>query len=341
MLDCGSNRDIISRSMIHRMNLTTQKAEEPLVVRLADGTKKKMAQTCTITYTIDTFTDTRTFYVLDLSGFDIIWGMDFLHDVDASVKFGYRQINLTSNGKHRKDLIGPDGLSRRPDYFEDLAVLHTACFSDSLDDWLAQMEFIESLPTPSHIQSETAEESFYQQPNGPETSSAFRYDDYQTVGDLTIMCKWFAELRDSYKSDPIHIQLANGIKVPHYELKSTLIYYSNEKHSAHPRLYIPDIQSLRDKIIAEMHDVPFQGHFSTTKTVDRIQRYFYWSNITDSVVKYIKSCDKCNRHKFITVHPKTSNTPYDVPNWPWEVMCMDEKTGRPSITQSKDSTMQI
>ena len=97
MFDSGSNKDIISISTVQRLNLPTTEVPQPITVKLADGTRKSLNRRCKITYTTGSFTEERDFWVLDVEGFDIIWGMEFACELDVTAKFWLRQLNV---GKH-------------------------------------------------------------------------------------------------------------------------------------------------------------------------------------------------------------------------------------------------
>lgn len=100
MVDTGSNHDIISQAMVDRHKLCTKQAIDPMRVRLADGTRKSMLTQCEMEYNIGTFTETRTFYVLDIEGFDIILGMQWCMDLNPHLHFHLRQVKLNYVGKH-------------------------------------------------------------------------------------------------------------------------------------------------------------------------------------------------------------------------------------------------
>lgn len=51
------------------------------------------------------------------------------------------------------------------------------------------------------------------------------------------------------------------------------------------------------QIIQHFHDSNIGGHQGINKTVERIQRNYVWSNLRNSVEKYIKSCELCQKCK--------------------------------------------
>ena len=116
MLDTGSNHDIISASTVKRLGLVDTVATENISVKLADGTVKTMTKTCKVRYTLGTLVDTREFRVLDIDGFDMIFGMTWGEDMSAAVHIGLRQVNLKHEGKKHillpRDRMGSDMLDQ-------------------------------------------------------------------------------------------------------------------------------------------------------------------------------------------------------------------------------------
>jgi len=82
----------VSSAFVKLHNLQTSISSNPRAVRLADGRKKAMTTEVHFTYAIANFTESRSFYVLDIAGFDIILGMKWAVDVEASIKPALRLI---------------------------------------------------------------------------------------------------------------------------------------------------------------------------------------------------------------------------------------------------------
>ena len=59
------------------------------------------------------------------------------------------------------------------------------------------------------------------------------------------------------------------------------------------QLVVPS--SLRIHVMKVGHETMMAGHLGTTKTIDRIQRYFYWPGMQKDVRRFCQSCDKCQK----------------------------------------------
>jgi hypothetical protein len=63
------------------------------------------------------------------------------------------------------------------------------------------------------------------------------------------------------------------------------------------RVYVPDSDELRSKVIALHHDNLESGHFGALKTAKLISRNFYWLALQTSVRQYVAGCEVCHRIK--------------------------------------------
>ena len=85
----------------------------------------------------------------------------------------------------------------------------------------------------------------------------------------------------------------------------------------------------------EAHTSLIVGHFCVRKTVENLQRYFYWPHMLESVSRFIKGCSFC-------AVSKPSNrklglyTPLLVPSRPWESISMDFVGGLPLSKRGHD-----
>ena len=149
---------------------------------------------------------------------------------------------------------------------------------------------------------------------------------------------WFRELAAAYDTDELAQQLQKEPqKSEKYFVQDGLIYHKPVNTESHVLYIPPDANELQRQILAELHDAPISGHMSLEKTVERVQRFFYWKNLRLTVEHYIKSCDECRKSKSRTVKTPGTNVPYSVPDQPWEVMAMDMKTGLPVTDRGYDA----
>ena len=133
-----------------------------------------------------------------------------------------------------------------------------------------------------------------------------------------------------YKSDPefghTYQTLLGGRHVPDFHLQDALLC-----HLGH--LCVPS--SKRAKIIWEAHYSQSARHFRVEKTVEVLQKYFYWPNIRQDVRIYIISCTPCAIAK-PTIKKQGLYTSLPTPSRPWESISMDYMSGLPSTKHGND-----
>ena len=100
-------------------------------------------------------------------------------------------------------------------------------------------------------------------------------------------------------------------------------------------VFVPDTSaglndlSLRVKVIKEHHDVPTAGHPGIDKTYKMVTRNYIWPDLRKDIIKYVKSCPKCQKTKTYPSRPAGLLQPNRVPEGPWQDISIDLITGLP------------
>ena len=88
-------------------------------------------------------------------------------------------------------------------------------------------------------------------------------------------------------------------------------------------MYIPAYETLKVRVLQQAHDALEVGHPGQAKTLEVIQRNFYWPNMRTFINEYIRSCDACQRNKAAHHKPYGLLHPLPVPIGPWLSLSMD------------------
>lgn len=89
-------------------------------------------------------------------------------------------------------------------------------------------------------------------------------------------------------------------------------------------------------LIWEIHAGGLSGHFGRNKTIEEVERPFFWSSLKRDVAKLVSQCRTCQLAK----HKKQNTglyTPLPVPTCPWQDVSMDFVLGLPRTTKKHDS----
>ena len=63
------------------------------------------------------------------------------------------------------------------------------------------------------------------------------------------------------------------------------------------RLQILLPRSLIPEVLSALHDAPGDGHLDVTKTLERVQKQFYWYGKHHDVEDWCRRCEKCSSRK--------------------------------------------
>ena len=91
----------------------------------------------------------------------------------------------------------------------------------------------------------------------------------------------------------------------------------------HGKLIIPQITAIVQAVISEHHDTAYGGHLGVNKTVERLQRVFWWPSMVQDIQDYVKSCHHCQRARHATQRPAGLSLPIDPPTEPWQKVHID------------------
>ena len=118
---------------------------------------------------------------------------------------------------------------------------------------------------------------------------------------------------------------------PSFTEKLTLnpdgLWMKSIKPSATPRIVIPNISTLKNRIISEHHDTRMAGHQGRDRTLDLVQRQFYWAGLKKDVDDYVRHCTSCHRCKPVAGKTQGTMIPLSIPTEPWEHVSSDFLTG--------------
>lgn len=103
------------------------------------------------------------------------------------------------------------------------------------------------------------------------------------------------------------------------------------------RVLVPE--TLRVKLVKEIHEHPLHGHQGVYKTTKRIQRTYDFPELGKLVKQVIKDCDVCHKAKASRHQPYGELRAIAPPTSPWEVVTMDFVVKLPPSKEPLTSTI--
>ncbi|CAF1364975.1 unnamed protein product [Rotaria sordida] len=83
-----------------------------------------------------------------------------------------------------------------------------------------------------------------------------------------------------------------------------------------PATLIPDL-------LTAYHDHPLSGHFGIGRTWSQLRNTYYWPRMKETIMSYIKSCDKCSQFNVDRRKPPGFLQPIQPPNDVFQILGMD------------------
>ena len=165
--------------------------------------------------------------------------------------------------------------------------------------------------------------------NIPVTSALAPVDNNSTaIADVVKLHDLARSVNIAYHKDELAQRMMRGDEVDKkFSIHRGLIFRKDEGDEF-PVLYIPAAaRDITHSVITEMHSSDLAGHLSANKTLERCQRYFFWPHMRNDIDTFIKTCDSCARAKRRTTAQANVPVPFPIPDYCWEVMALDMKTG--------------
>ena len=139
---------------------------------------------------------------------------------------------------------------------------------------------------------------------------------------LPSLVKTIKELQSEHELETIHALERRD--ATYTQTEDSLVYKGG-------KLVIPDNFDLKGQIIMSHHDSPLASHPRQAKTIEKVQRSYYWSTLCDDVIDYVKGCAVCQRTKIDRQAQAAPLHPNPVPSRNWENISVDMITHLPEV----------
>jgi hypothetical protein len=94
-------------------------------------------------------------------------------------------------------------------------------------------------------------------------------------------------------------------------------------------IYVPDHNDLRLRITQSHHDHKLRGHLGIRKTIQLVNRTYFWPGLKRDITNYICTCHQCLRAKSPRHKPYGLLKPLPVAERPWVSISLDHITDLP------------
>jgi hypothetical protein len=95
------------------------------------------------------------------------------------------------------------------------------------------------------------------------------------------------------------------------------------------KIYVPEANELRVRILQQHHDHPSAGHPGRAKTFELLSRSYYWKGMNTDTRRYVQNCRTCGRTKPRHDRHQGLLQPLPIPERPWREISVDFITHLP------------
>ncbi len=110
-------------------------------------------------------------------------------------------------------------------------------------------------------------------------------DLYQRVKDVNRTNELCNEYRQAISENKLKL---HSIELKHCEIVDDVLFRKN-------LLWVSE--NMHTKLLKKIHDQSFISHFDNRRTIDLVQRFYYWSDHRATIKRYIQNCHVCQRSK--------------------------------------------
>ena len=154
----------------------------------------------------------------------------------------------------------------------------------------------------------------------PLPKSGQERSDLERSWDLAVKAdKSYDQGRQAVLDDRRTFPTSLGLKVSIAECKVN----SHNQLTFRGRLWVPENELLRTKIIQQMHDSKACGHPGRDSTAQIISRQYFWPRMSADVRRFVRNCDACGRNKAWRDQRMGFLKPLPVPDQIWKEISID------------------
>jgi hypothetical protein len=153
------------------------------------------------------------------------------------------------------------------------------------------------------------------------------HDSSQHFALSTMTPQWLDEVVAGYQQDPVTAELVTKLSiapevVPHFTLHNGLLRFKN-------KVWLPNILTLKLKVMTALHASPVGGHSGFPVTYKRIKQHFAWTGMKKQIHTFVTSCSICQQAKPDRSKYPGFLQPLPVPQSAWKVVSLDFIEGLP------------
>ena len=141
-------------------------------------------------------------------------------------------------------------------------------------------------------------------------------------------------MKEKQDQDPVLLQLKEVVH------KQKVMVFSKGGDGVlryQDRLCVPNVDNVRERIMAEAHSSRYSIHPGSTKMYHDLKEVYWWSGMKRDIADFVSKCPNCQQVKVEHQRPCGLAQNFEIPEWKWEMINMDFITGLPRSRKQHDS----
>ena len=107
------------------------------------------------------------------------------------------------------------------------------------------------------------------------------------------------------------------------------------------RIVVPDNREFTDKIVQELHSIPYSAHPGIQRTLGKVRKSSYWKGMSEHVREFVENYPVCQIEKSDHTLSKGKLQSTHIPESKWSEISIDFITDLPMSSRNRDSVFVV
>ena len=107
------------------------------------------------------------------------------------------------------------------------------------------------------------------------------------------------------------------------------------------RIVVLDNKEIRDKVVQELHSIPYSAHPRIQRTLGKIRKSFFWKGMSGHVREFVEKCPVCQMEKSDHTLSKAKLQSTHIPESKWSEISIDFITDLLVSSRNHDSVLVV
>ena len=107
------------------------------------------------------------------------------------------------------------------------------------------------------------------------------------------------------------------------------------------RIVVPENKEIRDRVVQELHSIPYSAHPGIQRTIGKVRKSFFWKGMSGHVREFVENCPVCQMEKSDHTLSKGKLQSTHIPETKWSEISIDFITDLPMFSRNRDNVLVI